>query len=32
MACRQGMCGLVPAEPNNDHCTHAMGIDECLDM
>jgi hypothetical protein len=29
--CRQGMCGLVPAQPDNDHCTHAFGVGQCLD-
>lgn len=28
--CRQNMCGLVPAQPNNNHCAHSVGIDECL--
>jgi hypothetical protein len=31
LPCRQNMCGLVPAQPNNDHCTHAMGVQQCLD-
>jgi hypothetical protein len=31
LACRANHCGLVPAEPKNDHCTHAMGVDQCLD-
>jgi hypothetical protein len=30
LACRQNMCGLVPAQPNNDHCKHSVGIDQCL--
>lgn len=28
--CRMNMCGLVPAQPNNNHCAHSVGIDECL--
>jgi hypothetical protein len=32
MACRMNMCSLVPAQPNNDHCTHAMGVYQCLDL
>ena len=28
--CRQNMCGLVPAQPDNDHCKHSVGIDQCL--
>jgi hypothetical protein len=28
--CRMNMCNLVPAQPNNDHCTHSVGINECL--
>src|SRR5882724_309711 len=28
--CRLAMCTLVPAQPNNDHCTHSVGIGECL--
>jgi hypothetical protein len=32
IACRQNMCNLVPAQPDNDHCTHAMGEVQCLDM
>jgi hypothetical protein len=31
LECRAGMCSLVQSEPNNDHCTHAFGVDECLD-
>jgi hypothetical protein len=27
--CRQIMCTLVPAEPNNNHCVHAFGTSEC---
>lgn len=27
--CRQNMCGLVPAQPDNDHCDHSVGIDQC---
>ncbi len=30
LACRQNMCGLVPAQPDNDHCKHSVGIDQCL--
>jgi hypothetical protein len=30
LACRQNMCGLVPAQPDNDHCKHSLGIDQCL--
>ena len=29
--CRQNMCNLVPAQPNNDHCTHAFGMFQCTD-
>lgn len=31
LPCRMNMCSLVPAQPNNDHCTHAFGVNECLD-
>lgn len=31
LECRAGMCALVPSEPANDHCTHAFGMNECLD-
>jgi hypothetical protein len=31
LECRAAMCSLVPSEPANDHCTHAFGMDECLD-
>jgi hypothetical protein len=31
LPCRANMCSLVPSEPNNDHCTHAFGVNECLD-
>ena len=31
LPCRQNMCNLVPAQPNNDHCTHAFGLFQCLD-
>jgi hypothetical protein len=31
LACRQVMCTLVPDQPNNNHCVHAMGVQECLD-
>jgi hypothetical protein len=31
LPCRKNMCSLVPAQPNNDHCTHAMGELQCLD-
>jgi hypothetical protein len=30
LACRQNMCGLVPFQPDNDHCKHSVGIDQCL--
>jgi hypothetical protein len=30
LACRTNMCLLVPAQPNNDHCTHAFGVNQCL--
>src|SRR5450432_3669498 len=30
LACRQNMCGLVPAQPDNDHCTHSVGLVQCL--
>ena len=30
LACRQNMCGLVPAQPDNDHCTHSVGINQCM--
>jgi hypothetical protein len=29
--CRQNMCNLVPAQPDNDHCTHAFGMFQCTD-
>jgi hypothetical protein len=32
LPCRQNMCTLVPDQPANDHCTHAMGEGQCLDM
>ena len=32
LGCRTNMCTLVPAQPNNDHCTHAFGVNECLDQ
>jgi hypothetical protein len=28
--CRLAMCTLVPAQPNNNHCVHSLGINECL--
>jgi hypothetical protein len=31
LSCRQNMCNLVPDQPNNDHCTHALGVVQCLD-
>jgi hypothetical protein len=31
LPCRANMCGLVPSQPNNDHCTHAFGVGQCLD-
>ena len=31
LPCRMNMCSLVPAQPANDHCTHAMGKFQCLD-
>jgi hypothetical protein len=31
MECRQGMCSLAPAQPANNHCIHAFGVNECLD-
>ncbi|MEO8903988.1 MAG: hypothetical protein ABI488_16765 [Polyangiaceae bacterium] len=30
LACRQNMCSLVPAQPDNDHCTHSVGIMQCI--
>ena len=30
LECRANMCSLVPSEPANDHCTHAFGMNECL--
>ncbi len=30
LPCRTNMCTLVPAQPNNDHCTHAFGAIQCL--
>jgi hypothetical protein len=30
LPCRANMCSLVQSEPNNDHCTHAFGVNECL--
>lgn len=32
MGCRQVMCTLAPVQPDNNHCTHAMGEFECLDL
>ncbi len=32
LPCRANMCSLVPAQPDNDHCTHAFGVNECLDQ
>jgi hypothetical protein len=30
--CRQNMCNLVVPQPNNDHCTHALGMGfQCTD-
>jgi len=29
MSCRKLMCSLVPAQPNNNHCMHSVGIAEC---
>ena len=29
LGCRQVMCTLVPAQPDNDHCKHSVGIDQC---
>ena len=31
LPCRQNMCGLVDAQPLNDHCTHAFGKFQCTD-
>jgi hypothetical protein len=31
LACRAVMCALVQSQPNNDHCTHAAGMIQCLD-
>jgi len=31
LPCRMNMCSLVPAQPANDHCTHAAGRVQCLD-
>lgn len=28
LQCRELMCSLVPDQPNNDHCTHAFGVNE----
>ena len=28
--CRLNMCTLVPAQPNNNHCVHSVGMFECL--
>jgi hypothetical protein len=30
-ACRFNMCRLVPDQPDNNHCTHSVGIDQCTD-
>lgn len=30
LACRQNMCKLVPDQPDNNHCIHSVGINECL--
>jgi hypothetical protein len=32
LPCRELHCGLVPAQPDNDHCTHAKGMVQCLDL
>lgn len=32
LPCRENMCGLVPAQPDNGHCVHAMGMIQCLDL
>lgn len=32
LKCRQVMCELAPLQPSNDHCTHAFGVGQCLDM
>jgi hypothetical protein len=31
LSCRATMCTLAPEQPDNDHCTHAFGMKECLD-
>lgn len=31
LPCRTNMCGLVDAQPLNDHCTHAFGVGQCTD-
>jgi hypothetical protein len=30
LACRQNMCTLAPLQPDNNHCVHSVGINECL--
>lgn len=30
MECRQIHCILAPEQPDNDHCTHSLGIIQCL--
>jgi hypothetical protein len=32
LPCRQVHCTLVEPQPGNDHCTHAFGMVQCLDM
>jgi hypothetical protein len=32
LPCRANMCSLVPSQPDNDHCTHAFGVGQCLDQ
>jgi len=28
--CRMNMCILQPAQPDNNHCAHSVGIQQCL--
>jgi hypothetical protein len=32
LSCRAIMCANVPSQPDNDHCDHAFGVNECLDQ
>jgi hypothetical protein len=30
-SCRLNHCSLVPPQPDNNHCMHAVGLFECID-